>query len=208
MSATTQAPLVDRASLFPMNGTRNQNPPGLGLLALLREDLHTHQSCFSQGFWAVAVNRFGNWRMDLPGWIRPLASVLYNVLYRIAHWTCRIELPYIVKIGRRVRIWHHGGCVLGACSIGDDVQIRHNVTFGLAGHGDPIWKLPVLEERVIVGAGAAVLGPITIGHDSVIGANAVVTIDVPPHSLVAGIPGKVIRQLEEKERETWVRTKV
>jgi serine O-acetyltransferase len=129
-------------------------------------------------------------------------------MYRTAHWTCRIELPYIVKTGRRVRIWHHGGCVLGACSIGDDVQIRHNVTFGLAGHGDPIWKLPIIEDRVVVGAGAAVLGPIVVGHDSVVAANAVVTSDVPPFSLVGGIPGRVLKKLEEKERETWVRTQV
>lgn len=52
------------------------------------------------------------------------------------------------------------------------------------------------------------MGPIRIGHDSVIGANAVVTQDVPPHSLVAGIPGRVLRQLEPEERSTAVRTKV
>ncbi|MCP3860483.1 MAG: transferase, partial [Phycisphaeraceae bacterium] len=83
-------------------------------------------------------------------------------------------MPYIVKVGRRVRLWHHGGCVLGARSIGDDVQIRHNVTFGLANHGSPLSDLPIIEDRVIVGAGAAILGRITVGHDSVVAANAVV----------------------------------
>jgi serine O-acetyltransferase len=208
MTERYQAPLVDRQALYPMDGRRNQNPPGMGFLALLREDLHTHQSFFSQGFWAVAVNRLGNWRMDRPRWIRPVFTVLYDVLYRIVHWTARIELPYIVKVGRRVRLWHHGGSVLGASVIGDDVQIRHNVTIGLADHGAPIWAIPILEDRVIVGAGAAILGPITIGHDSVVGANAVVTHDVPPFSVVGGIPAKVIRSLEPKELETWVRTKV
>ena len=129
-------------------------------------------------------------------------------MYRVVHWTTRIELPYIVRLGRRVRIWHHGGCVLGARSIGNDVQIRHNVTLGLANHGDPIHMLPILEDRVIVGAGAAVLGPIRIGHDSVIGANSVITQGVPPYSLVAGIPGRVIRTLDQTERRTDVRTKV
>ena len=193
---------------FNMRGDRNQNPEGIGLVALLREDLHSHGTFFAQGFWAVAANRFGNWRMGLPKPIRIPCTMVYNVLYRIVHWTCRIELPYIVRVGRRVRIWHHGGCVLGARSIGDDVQIRHNVTFGLTGHGDPIHRLPILEDRVVVGAGAAILGPITIGHDSVIGANAVVTQDVPPHSLVAGIPGRVIRTLAVNERPTAVETKV
>jgi len=205
-------PREDRAPAeiidFTMRGDRNQNPDGLGLLALLREDLHTHQSLFAQGFWALLANRLGNWRMGLPRLLRPPFSLLYACVYRVCHWTTRIELPYIVRVGRRVRIWHHGGCVLGARSIGNDVQIRHNVTFGLANHGDPIHMLPILEDRVIVGAGAAVLGPIRIGHDSVIGANAVVTQDVPPHSLVAGIPGRVIRQLDEGQRRTDVRTKV
>ncbi len=194
---------------FPMRGEHDQNPPGIGLLALLREDLHTHQSLFAQGFWAVAVNRFGNWRMGIR-WklLRAPMTVVYSVLYRIVHWSTRIELPYISKVGRRVRIWHHGGCVLGARAIGDDVQIRHNVTFGLANHGDPITAIPIIEERVIVGAGAAILGEITIGHDSVIGANAVVTRDVPPHSLVVGIPARVVRSLEPVELQVTVRTKV
>ena len=193
---------------FPMRGDRNQNPEGVSLLALVREDLRTHGSFFAQGFWALAVNRLGNWRMGLPRALRLPFTLVYDLMYRMVHWTCRIELPYIVRVGRRVRIWHHGGCVLGARSIGNDVQIRHNVTFGLAGHGDPIHRLPIIEDRVIVGAGAALRGPITIGHDSVIGANAVVTQDVPPYSLVAGIPGRVIRKLEQEERSTAVQTKV
>ena len=199
---------VCRATDYPMDGRRNQNPAGMGLWTLLREDLRTHGIFFSQGFWALGVNRFGNWRMDRGKLVRVLTKPIYSTSYRLVHWLTRLELPYIVKCGRRVRIWHHGGCVLGACEIGDDVQIRHNVTFGLATHGDPIHQLPIIEDRVIVGAGAAILGPIRIGHDSVVGANAVVTRDVPPYSLVAGIPAKVIRKLEEKPLLTHVETKV
>ena len=194
---------------FPMRGERNQNPPGISLWRLLREDLHTHQSLFAHGFWALAVNRFGNWRMDVrPRLLRAPFTLLYDFLYRVILWTARIELPYIIKVGRRVRIWHHGGSVLGARAIGDDCQFRHNVTMGLANHGDPIHLLPILEERVIVGVGAVLLGPIRIGHDSIIGANSVVTKDVPPHSLVGGIPGRVLRTLEPGELATTVRTKV
>ena len=199
---------VCRELEFPMNGMRNQNPPGMGLWALFREDLKTHGIFFSQGFWALTVNRFGNWRMDRSKPVRMLTRPLYLFAYRLVHWITRLELPYIVKCGRRVRIWHHGGCVLGACEIGDDVQIRHNVTFGLATHGDPIHQLPILGDRVIVGAGAAILGPVRIGHDSIVGANAVVTKDVPPYSLVAGIPARVIRKLDEKPLVTHVDTKV
>ncbi|MEW6073565.1 MAG: transferase [Planctomycetota bacterium] len=205
--SSPQDPAVPRAdpAEFPMTGTANQNPPGMGLWALFREDWLTHESLFAQGLWAITVNRFGNWRMGVrPRLLRMPLTLLYAILYRWVHWTCRIELPYIVKVGRRVHLWHHGGSVLGARAIGDDVQIRHNVTLGLAGHGDPVTEIPIIEERVIVGAGAAVLGRIRIGHDSVIGANAVVTKDVPPYSLVGGIPGKVLRTLEEGPLRTSV----
>lgn len=189
---------------YTMRGDRDQNPPGMSLLALLMEDLRTHESLFAHGFVALAVNRFGNWRMSLPRWLRPPFTLLHALLYVCVLWLARIEMPYIVKVGRRVRIWHNGGCVLGALCIGDDVQIRHNVTLGLAHHGAPLTSLPIIEERVLIGAGACVLGPVTIGHDSIIAANAVVTRDIPPYSLVGGIPGKVLRTLEECERVTSV----
>jgi len=192
---------------FPMKGERNQNPPELSFLALLLEDLRTHESPFAHGFVAMAVHRFANWRMGLPKWLRPPFTVLFEILNVCVFWTARIEIPYVTKMGRRVRFWHHGGCVVGALYVGDDVQFRHNVTVGLAHHGAPLTTVPIIEDRVIVGAGACILGPITVGHDSVIAANAVVTIDVPPYSLVAGIPGKVIRKLEERERLTTVRIK-
>jgi len=195
------------AESFDMRGTRNQSPPGISFLALLREDLRTHESLFAHGFLALAVNRFGNWRMGVPRPLRWPFSLLYNVLYVLVLWTARIELPYIIKVGRRVRLWHNGGSVLGARSIGDDAQFRHNVTLGLANHGDSITQLPIIEERVIVGAGACILGPIRIGHDSIIGANSVVTHDVPPYSLVGGIPGRVLRTLDPVEQQTAVRTR-
>src|SRR5262245_10448653 len=92
---------------FPMRGDRNQNPPGMSLLALLREDLRTHESPFAHGFVAIAVNRLGNWRMGLPKLLRFPFSLLHDFVYALTLWTARIELPYIVKVGRRVRIWHN-----------------------------------------------------------------------------------------------------
>lgn len=189
---------------YTMRGEQNQNPPELSLLALLLEDLRCHESPFTHGFLAVVVHRLGNWRMNLPRPLRIPCTLLYRLLHLFVLWTARIELPYIVKVGRRVRLWHNGGCVLGALCIGDDVQIRHNVTLGLAHHGAPLTDLPIIEERVVIGAGACVLGPITVGHDSIIAANAVVTHDIPPYSLVGGIPGRVLRKLEERELTTRV----
>jgi len=191
---------------YTMRGDRNQNPPGMSLLALLREDARTHERIFCQGFLAVAVNRLGNWRMGLPRLLRPPFTLLYDLLLHFTLWVARIEVPYITKIGRRVRLWHHGGSVLGALAIGDDVQIRHNVTMGLANHGDPLTSIPLIEDRVLIGAGACILGPITVGHDSIVAANAVVIHDVPPYSVVGGIPARVLKTLEPVARVTEVRT--
>jgi hypothetical protein len=107
-------------------GETNQNPPGMGLWALWKEDLRTHEGdLFAQGFWALAVHRFGNARMNIrPKLVRAPFSLLYKILYKFVEWTCGISLNYPVKVGRRVRIWHHGGMILGARSIGDDVHIR------------------------------------------------------------------------------------
>jgi len=188
-------PQQRRAIEYPMRGERNQNPPGMGLFALVREDFRTHgRDPLSPGFWAIAVNRFGNWRMGLRSrWLRAPFSLLYEVLYRVVLFVFKIELPYIVKVGRRVRIWHHGSMVLGARSIGDDVVLRHNMTLGVAHNLDPIHEIPLIEERVEFGCGAVVIGPITIGHDSRIGANSVVVEDVPPGSVVVGVPARVVR---------------
>jgi serine O-acetyltransferase len=192
---------------YTMRGDRNQNPPGMSLFSLLREDARTHETIFCQGFMAVAVNRLGNWRMGLPKLVRPPFTVLYDFLLWCTLWFARIEVPYITKIGRRVRLWHHGGSVLGCLAIGDDVQIRHNVTMGLANHGDPLTAIPLIEDRVLIGAGACILGAITVGHDSVVAANAVVIHDVPPYSVVGGIPARVLKTLEPVKQVTSVNVK-
>ena len=125
-----------RTPLPLSKGDKNANPPG-GLLGLLAEDLRTHDGDFlEQGFWAIAVHRFGNWRMGLPRLIRPPFTLLYGFLFKMVEWTCGITLPYTTKLGRRVRIWHHGGMILHARSIGNDVHIRHNTTFGVARRGE------------------------------------------------------------------------
>jgi serine O-acetyltransferase len=179
-------------------GEVNRNPIGVSLLELLKEDFRTHEGDpFMQGFWAIAVHRFGNWRMDIrPRILRLPFSLLYKFLYKFVEWTCGISLNYPVRVGRRVRIWHHGGMILGARSIGDDVNIRQNTTFGVARRGDHRSLKPIIEDRVDIGCGAVIVGPITIGHDSQIGANAVVLKDVPPWSVVVGVPGKIIKTLD------------
>jgi serine O-acetyltransferase len=183
----------------PLNrGDRNLNPAGIGFLALLREDLRTHGgNPFEQGFWAIAVHRFGNWRMALPKPLRVAMTILYRFLYKCVEWTCGISLPYTVQLGRRVRIWHHGGMILHARSIGDDVSIRQNTTFGLVRPDRPL-EIPTIGNRVDIGCGACVLGFITLGHDSRVGANAVVLVDVPPGATAVGVPARVIKCTGER----------
>jgi serine O-acetyltransferase len=177
-------------------GRFNRNPPGLTLGQLIREDFATHgRDFFSQGFWAIAVHRFGNWRMDVrPGVLRLPLSLIYRVLSKCVQWFGGIDLMYTVRVGRRVRVWHHGGMTLEALEIGDDVHIRQNVTFGLRKHGDARWLKPIIAKGCQIGAGAVIVGPIIVGEGSTIGANVVLAQDVPPHSIVT-VPKPVVRRL-------------
>lgn len=180
------------------HGSTNENPKDISFLDLIKEDFITHdRDFFEQGLWAVVVHRFGNWRMDLkPKLLRAPFSILYKILFKMVEWTCGITLPYTVKLGRRVRIWHHSGMILHAESIGNDVHIRHNTTMGVA-RTFQNFELPIIEDRVDIGAGACLLGSIRIGHDSIIGANAVVLKDIPPYSVAVGIPARIIKVLND-----------
>jgi len=172
-------------------GDQDANPEGIGLVELLREDFATHgRNLLEPGFWAVAVHRFGNWRMGVrPKLMRAPLTVAYRTMFTSVNWLWGIDIGYNVKLGRRVRLWHHGTMVLSARAIGDDVHIRHNTTFGVV-RRDQNAKLPTIEDRVDVGVGACILGDVTVGHDSVIGANAVVLRSCPPHSTLVGIPAR------------------
>ena len=159
----------------------------------LREDWHTHERRLSrQGLWVMAVYRFGRWRYTIR-WrsLRMPFSLLYKVLKVISEILTGIELPCEVTLGRRFRIDHFGGIIIsGDAVFGDDCVIRNGVTVGLKHTGHR--ASPILGDRVDIGAGAKILGPIQIGNDVIIGANAVVLTDVPPNSLAVGIPARVL----------------
>ena len=166
-----------------------------GLIALWREDFRTHGCDWtSPGFRALFAYRLGVWRMSIRSRIiRAPISVIYKMLYRRAAHVYGIEIPYTAKIGRRVRIEHQHCIVIhGASEIGDECVIRHGVTLGIRDENLPD-EAPSLGIGVSVGAGAKILGKVTVGDNVKIGANAVVLHDVDPNSVVVGIPARVVR---------------
>lgn len=167
----------------------------MGLVAQIIEDWQANGRDWTRpGFQAIAVHRFGNWRMGLnPKAVRGPFSILYRTLYRGVRNFYGIELPYSSRIGRRVVIEHQGGIVIhGNAVIGDDCIIRHGVTLGNRTLDRP-HDAPNLGTGVNVGAGAKILGGISIGDGAQIGANAVVRTDVPPGAVAVGIPARVVR---------------
>jgi len=166
----------------------------LGFWQQIKEDWNTHGRDWTKpGFRAVAIQRFGIWRMTIqPKLVRAPFSILYRALYRKIRNVYGIDLPYTVKLGRRVVIEHQGAIVIhGNCFIGDDSIIRQGVTLGNR-YLDRQFEAPKLGARVNVGAGAKILGKVTIGDDANIGANAVVLSDVPPSKTAVGIPAKIL----------------
>lgn len=188
--------MSDPALFEPNPGTGNSNPAGIGLRALIAEDLRTHYGDWlAQGFWALFWHRFGNWRMGRTKILRVPLTVIYRFGYKCCQWFCGIDLPYTVRVGRRVRIEHFGGMILVAQSIGDDVVIRQNTTFGIS-RLDALQDRPVIGNGAEIGTGAAILGRIHVGAGAVVGANSVVVRDVPAGAVVAGVPAKLIRMKE------------
>lgn len=184
--------------------TANQiESPELGLWQQLKEDWIAHGRDWTKpGFRAVAVQRFGVWRMQVePKLLRAPLSILYRSLYRKIRNTYGIDLPYTVKLGRRVVVEHQGAIVIhGYCIIGDDCIIRQGVTLGNRYLDRPL-EAPKLGTRVNVGAGAKLLGGISLGDGANIGANAVVLSDVPAGQTAVGIPAKILKSTKERQND-------
>lgn len=139
------------------------------------------------GFHALLFHRLAHWL-----WLRGLTT-LARILSHLARFLTGIEIHPGARIGRRLFIDHGMGVVIGeTAEIGDDVTLYQGVS--LAGTSIAKGKRhPTLEDWVLVGAGAAVLGPITVGRHSRIGAGSVVVNPVPAHATVVGVPGKIVK---------------
>ena len=158
----------------------------------IREDWRAHDCDWTRhGFWGLAVYRFGRWRYGIA-W-RPLRlpfSFLYKLMKFWADSLLGIEIPCETRIGRRFTIEHTGAIVIsGDAVFGDDCVVRQGVTVGLRNRNRR--GSPRIGNRVDIGAGAKLLGDITIGDDVAIGANAVVLCDVPDGCLAVGVPAEV-----------------
>lgn len=117
---------------------------------------------------------------------------LARLVSEISRWITGIEIHPGAKIGKRLVIDHGMGVVIGETTeIGDDCVIFHGVTLGGLKF-DPIKRHPTVGNQVLIGTGAKVLGPIQIGDGSKIGANSVVTKDVPAGATVVGNPAKIL----------------
>jgi serine O-acetyltransferase len=155
----------------------------------LKEDWRTYNRDLSRpGLWTMVVYRFGRWRYGIkPRIIRLPFSFLYKLLKALMQMATGIELPCETTIGHRFRIDHFSGIIIsGDAVIGDDVIIRNGVTIGLKNTAER--GSPIIGNRVDIGAGAKILGKITVGDDVIIGANAVVITNIPPNSLAVGVP--------------------
>ena len=159
----------------------------------IREDWRTYERDITrQGLWVMVVYRFGQWRYTIkPAIVRVPLSFIYRILKLLSQILTGIDLPCEVKMGRRCIIEHFGDIIIsGDTVMGDEVVIRNGVTLGLKRTGER--GAPTLGNRVDIGAGAKILGPVHIGDDVIIGANAVVITDVPANALAVGVPARII----------------
>lgn len=166
----------------------------LSLWQQIVEDWQAHGRDWTKpGFRAIAVYRFGVWRLGIePIALRAPLSILYRMMFRKIRNGYGIELPHSAIVGRRVVIEHQGAIVIhGNAVIGDDCIIRQGVTLGNRYLERPL-EAPWLGNRVNVGAGAKILGNVTIQDGACIGANAVVLSDVGAGETAVGIPAKVL----------------
>ena len=167
-------------------------------VASIREDVTTVQErdpaarsrlevflCYS-GLHAVWFYRINHWLWNHGFWL------LARWLSQVACFLTGIEIHPGAKIGRRLFIDHGLGVVIGETAIvGDDVTLYQGVTLGGTGkeHGK---RHPTIEDDVVIGSGAKVLGNITVGRNCRIGAGSVVLRSVPENSTVVGVPGHII----------------
>jgi len=170
----------------------------MGIIARIKEDIKTAFRedpaarsslevllCYS-GLHAIWMHRVSHWF-----WNKKLKT-LARVMSQISRFFTGVEIHPGATIGRRFFIDHGMGVVIGETSeIGDDVLLYQGVVLGGVSH-EKTKRHPTLGNKVVVGAGATLLGPITIADGVRVGAGSVVVGDVPANATVVGVPGRVV----------------
>lgn len=146
----------------------------------------------SQGFQALVGYRLCRWL------VKKRIPILNIFIQKAVEILTGISIPPTAELGKGIFIPHFGGIVINSGSkLGDFCTISHDVTIG---NKRPGGGAPVIGDNVYICAGAKVLGEITVGDHCIIGANAVLMESVPPNSVVAGIPAKVIKEITDKQK--------
>jgi len=141
---------------------------------------------FFKGYQAVQAYRIGHWL-----WQNGRRDMAYFVQMRVSEFF-GVDIHPAARVGRGIMIDHAHSIVIGETAVvGDNVSMLHSVTLGGTGKEDGD-RHPKIEDGVMIGAGAKVLGNITVGHCSRIAAGSVVLHDVPHNTTVAGVPARVV----------------
>ncbi len=160
------------------------------LVAVLDRDAACHRLIqpllFFKGYQALQAYRIGHWL-----WTQGRRDMAYFVQMRVSE-VFGIDIHPAARIGRGIMIDHAHSIVIGETAVvGDNVSMLHSVTLGGTGKQDDD-RHPKIGNGVLIGAGAKVLGNITVGHCSRIAAGSVVLADVPPMKTVAGVPARIV----------------
>jgi serine O-acetyltransferase len=148
------------------------------------------------GLHAVWIHRIAHWF-----WIHKM-FFLGRFISHSGRFLTGIEIHPGATIGRKFFIDHGMGVVIGeTAEIGDNVTLYHGVTLGGVSW-EKVKRHPTVEDNVVIGSGAKVLGPFTVGNGSRIGSNSVVVKEVPPNSTVVGVPGRVVMASEKRSEKT------
>jgi serine O-acetyltransferase len=155
----------------------------------------------TQGVWAVSAYRFGQWaNAEAPRPLRPVAKAAYLGAFKLVEILSGISLPAHARIGAGLYIGHFGNIIVHPDTVmGERCSLSQGVTIGVLGGDRP--GVPCIGNDVYIGAGAKILGPVTIGDGAIIGANAVVLEDVPAGATAVGVPARVILKKNQQQRD-------
>jgi serine O-acetyltransferase len=162
------------------------------MLKDLRDDYERHgRTLRNPALWLIAIYRYGRWAQDIDGPLGRLAGVGYCVIITGAEFLLGSSLHRETEIGAGLHIIHADGIRIAPNAvIGDRVGIMHGVVIGTSPDRAGV---PVIGDDAFIGAGAKILGPVTVGARARVAANSLVISDVPPDTTAIGVPARIVR---------------